>query len=36
MSAAGVAEEFCDGFPSGDVGFGLVNFANADMVGHTA
>ncbi len=33
MSAAGVADLFCRDL--GDHGFGLVNFANADMVGHT-
>jgi 2,3-bisphosphoglycerate-independent phosphoglycerate mutase len=34
MSAAGVADAFCRGLADG-AGFGLVNFANADMVGHT-
>ena len=34
MSAPGVAELFCRDF-AGGYGFGLVNFANADMVGHT-
>jgi 2,3-bisphosphoglycerate-independent phosphoglycerate mutase len=35
MSAEGVSRVFCDGLANGDFGFGLVNFANADMVGHT-
>jgi 2,3-bisphosphoglycerate-independent phosphoglycerate mutase len=35
MSAAGVTDLFCDGFSGGEYGFGLVNFANADMVGHS-
>ncbi len=35
MSAEGVAERFCAGIASPEVGFGLVNFANPDMVGHT-
>ncbi len=35
MSAAGVATTFADGFRTGAYGFGLINFANADMVGHT-
>jgi 2,3-bisphosphoglycerate-independent phosphoglycerate mutase len=35
MSAEGVAERFCARLASPDVGFGLVNFANPDMVGHT-
>jgi 2,3-bisphosphoglycerate-independent phosphoglycerate mutase len=35
MSADGVADLFCGGFSAGNYGFGLVNFANADMVGHT-
>jgi 2,3-bisphosphoglycerate-independent phosphoglycerate mutase len=35
MSAPGVAELFCGTFDAGSYGFGLVNFANADMVGHT-
>jgi 2,3-bisphosphoglycerate-independent phosphoglycerate mutase len=35
MSALEVARVFADGIASGDYGFGLVNFANADMVGHT-
>jgi 2,3-bisphosphoglycerate-independent phosphoglycerate mutase len=35
MSAAEVARVFAEGIASGRYGFGLVNFANADMVGHT-
>ena len=35
MSAEGVAERFCARMASAEVGFGLVNFANPDMVGHT-
>jgi 2,3-bisphosphoglycerate-independent phosphoglycerate mutase len=35
MSADGVADLFCSGFAGDGYGFGLVNFANADMVGHT-
>ncbi len=35
MSAEGVAEIFCAGISERDVRFGLVNFANPDMVGHT-
>jgi 2,3-bisphosphoglycerate-independent phosphoglycerate mutase len=35
MSADGVADLFCGEFSAGGYGFGLVNFANADMVGHT-
>jgi 2,3-bisphosphoglycerate-independent phosphoglycerate mutase len=35
MSAVGVADLFCAGIAGGEYGFGLVNFANADMVGHT-
>jgi 2,3-bisphosphoglycerate-independent phosphoglycerate mutase len=35
MSAAGVARVFSEGIASGAYGFGLVNFANADMVGHS-
>ena len=34
MSAAEVARRFCESFPDG-YGFGVVNFANPDMVGHT-
>ena len=36
MSAAGVADKVIAGLKSGDYGFILVNFANGDMVGHTA
>jgi 2,3-bisphosphoglycerate-independent phosphoglycerate mutase len=35
MSAEGVSTMFCEGMASGRYGFGLVNFANPDMVGHT-
>ena len=35
MSAEGVADLFCAGIDDGRYRFGLVNFANADMVGHT-
>jgi len=35
MSAEGVADAFCEGFADPQVGFGIVNFANPDMVGHT-
>jgi 2,3-bisphosphoglycerate-independent phosphoglycerate mutase len=35
MSAEGVTERFCAGIADHDVRFGLVNFANPDMVGHT-
>jgi 2,3-bisphosphoglycerate-independent phosphoglycerate mutase len=35
MSADGVAEVFCSELAAGEVRFGLVNFANPDMVGHT-
>jgi 2,3-bisphosphoglycerate-independent phosphoglycerate mutase len=35
MSAEGVAEVFCAGIAGGRYRFGLVNFANPDMVGHT-
>ncbi|MCW2923816.1 MAG: 2,3-bisphosphoglycerate-independent phosphoglycerate mutase [Thermoleophilia bacterium] len=35
MSAATVAELFVDGFADPAVAFGIVNFANPDMVGHT-
>jgi 2,3-bisphosphoglycerate-independent phosphoglycerate mutase len=34
MSAAGVAERFCEAIGDG-YGFAVVNFANPDMVGHT-
>ena len=36
MSAAGVADKVIEGLESGEYGFILVNFANGDMVGHTA
>jgi 2,3-bisphosphoglycerate-independent phosphoglycerate mutase len=36
MSAAGVADKVIEGLQSNDYGFILVNFANGDMVGHTA
>ncbi|HHO59700.1 MAG TPA: 2,3-bisphosphoglycerate-independent phosphoglycerate mutase [Thiotrichales bacterium] len=36
MSAAGVADKIIEGLNSGEYGFILVNFANGDMVGHTA
>jgi 2,3-bisphosphoglycerate-independent phosphoglycerate mutase len=35
MSAEGVADRFCAGITEPRVRFGLVNFANPDMVGHT-
>ncbi|MFI5050579.1 MAG: 2,3-bisphosphoglycerate-independent phosphoglycerate mutase [Gaiellales bacterium] len=35
MSAPEVARVFSEGIASGSYGFGLVNFANADMVGHS-
>lgn len=35
MSAKQVAELFSQGFLDEEVGFGIVNFANPDMVGHT-
>ena len=35
MSARGVSRMFCGGIAGGGYGFGLVNFANPDMVGHT-
>jgi 2,3-bisphosphoglycerate-independent phosphoglycerate mutase len=35
MSASEVADVFCEGMASGRYRFGLVNFANPDMVGHT-
>ncbi|MCG6936595.1 MAG: 2,3-bisphosphoglycerate-independent phosphoglycerate mutase [Gammaproteobacteria bacterium] len=36
MSAAEVADKVIEGLMSGEYGFILVNFANGDMVGHTA
>jgi 2,3-bisphosphoglycerate-independent phosphoglycerate mutase len=35
MSADGVADRFCAELAADQVRFGLVNFANPDMVGHT-
>ncbi|MBO9532198.1 MAG: 2,3-bisphosphoglycerate-independent phosphoglycerate mutase [Solirubrobacteraceae bacterium] len=35
MSAAGVAKAFVDGWLADRPTFGVINFANADMVGHT-
>jgi 2,3-bisphosphoglycerate-independent phosphoglycerate mutase len=35
MSAAGVADRFDDELERGGYAFGIVNFANPDMVGHT-
>jgi 2,3-bisphosphoglycerate-independent phosphoglycerate mutase len=35
MSAREVARRFCDEIATGDYAFGVVNFANPDMVGHT-
>jgi 2,3-bisphosphoglycerate-independent phosphoglycerate mutase len=35
MSAPEVARRFCTEIASGDYAFGIVNFANPDMVGHT-
>jgi 2,3-bisphosphoglycerate-independent phosphoglycerate mutase len=35
MSAPEAAKAFCDAWRDGDFGFGIINFANADMVGHT-
>ncbi len=36
MSAAGVADKIIEALESGEYGFIMVNFANGDMVGHTA
>lgn len=36
MSAEGVADKVIEALESGDYGFIMVNFANGDMVGHTA
>ncbi len=36
MSAAGVADKVIEALHSGQYGFVMVNFANGDMVGHTA
>ncbi len=35
MSAAAAADVFVERWREGDFGFGLINFANPDMVGHT-
>jgi 2,3-bisphosphoglycerate-independent phosphoglycerate mutase len=35
MSAAAAAEAFVERWRAGDYGFGIINFANPDMVGHT-
>ena len=35
MSAREAAEAFVERFGAGDFGFAVINFANADMVGHT-
>ncbi len=35
MSAAAAAQAFRDGWADGDFRFGIINFANPDMVGHT-
>ncbi len=35
MSAAAAAEAFASHWRDGDYGFGIINFANPDMVGHT-
>ncbi|MDO9355581.1 MAG: 2,3-bisphosphoglycerate-independent phosphoglycerate mutase [Solirubrobacteraceae bacterium] len=35
MSAAGVAQAFIDAWKADSPTFGVINFANADMVGHT-
>ncbi len=35
MSAEGAAEAFAERFAGGDYRFGIINFANPDMVGHT-
>jgi 2,3-bisphosphoglycerate-independent phosphoglycerate mutase len=35
MSARAAAEAFTGGWREGDFGFGIINFANPDMVGHT-
>ena len=35
MSANAAADAFCEGFAEGGFGFGIINFANPDMVGHT-
>ncbi len=35
MSAAKAADEFCSEWSKGGFRFGIINFANPDMVGHT-
>ncbi|MDQ3102597.1 MAG: 2,3-bisphosphoglycerate-independent phosphoglycerate mutase [Actinomycetota bacterium] len=35
MSAAAAADAFCAEWSTGDFRFGIINFANPDMVGHT-
>jgi 2,3-bisphosphoglycerate-independent phosphoglycerate mutase len=35
MSAAAAAAEFCERWGAGGYRFGVINFANPDMVGHT-
>ncbi len=35
MSARAAAAAFVEGWRGGDYGFGIINFANPDMVGHT-
>ena len=35
MSAAAAAAAFCERWRAGEYGFGIINFANPDMVGHT-
>jgi 2,3-bisphosphoglycerate-independent phosphoglycerate mutase len=35
MSAAAAADAFVEGWRTGDYSFGIINFANPDMVGHT-
>jgi 2,3-bisphosphoglycerate-independent phosphoglycerate mutase len=35
MSAAAAAEAFAERWAAGEYGFGIINFANPDMVGHT-
>jgi 2,3-bisphosphoglycerate-independent phosphoglycerate mutase len=35
MSAPEAAQAFCEAWRGGDFAFGIINFANADMVGHT-
>ena len=35
MSAAAATDAFVEGWQGGEFGFGIINFANPDMVGHT-